>query len=187
MLYLPAEQARGDFLIRSSADEHSLRGVILEVVTEVDGSAQVEQIRPLQSIVNDMANRERMTAALSTAFASLAMPLASVGLYGVMAYSVARRTAELGIGIALGGQRADVQRLVLWETAPLVFAGIILGLAAALAVSRLIANMLYGVQANSFSIFAGSVLLLAAVAAIAAFLPAWRASRIDPMVALRYE
>ena len=108
-------------------------------------------------------------------------------MYGVLAYGVSRRTGELGIRMALGAQRRDVQWLVLRERARMVAAGTCIGVIAAFAPTRLVATMLYGVKPVDATIFAGPALILAAVAAPAGWLPARRASRIDPMVALRYE
>jgi ABC-type antimicrobial peptide transport system permease subunit len=126
-------------------------------------------------------------AALSTVFGGLATLLSAIGMYGVLAYGVSRRTAEMGIRMALGAQRGDVQKMVLGETARIFAAGLAAGLAGALTATRLIATMLYGVKPFDVAIFAGSGLLLAAVAALAGWLPAYRASRIDAMEALRHE
>ena len=128
-----------------------------------------------------------MMAALSTVFGGLATLLAAVGMYGVLAYGVSRRTAEMGIRMALGAQRRDVQWMVFRETANMFGAGIAAGLVGALAATHLIASMLYGVKPFDVAIFAGAALLLAVVAALAGWVPAHRASRIDAMEALRHE
>jgi ABC-type antimicrobial peptide transport system permease subunit len=141
--------------------------------------------------VNDMVSQERLTAALSSVFGALAVVLAAVGLYGVVAYGISRRINEFGIRMALGAQRGDVQRLVLRQTIPLIMAGVGAGVVGAVTLghilSAVISGMLYGVKPVDIAVFAGSTLLLAAVALLAALLPARRASRIDPMIALRYE
>jgi ABC-type antimicrobial peptide transport system permease subunit len=141
--------------------------------------------------VNDMVSQERLTAALSSVFGALAVVLAAVGLYGVVAYGISRRTNEFGIRMALGAQRGDVQRLVLRQTIPLIAAGVAAGVVGAITLAHLldavISGMLYGVKPVDIAVFAGSTLLLAAVALLAALVPAKRASRIDPMIALRYE
>jgi ABC-type antimicrobial peptide transport system permease subunit len=137
--------------------------------------------------VNETLTQERLVAMLSSFFGLLALLLVSVGLYGVMSYTVTRRTAEIGIRMALGARRADVLWLVLRETLVLLLAGAALGLPAALGAGRLISSMLFGLTpADSVTIVAAVAFLLA-VATLAGYLPARRASRIDPMTALRYE
>jgi ABC-type antimicrobial peptide transport system permease subunit len=138
-----------------------------------------------------MVSEERLTAALSSVFGALAVVLAAIGLYGVVAYGTSRRTNEFGIRMALGAQRSDVRRLVLRQTIPLIVAGVAGGVVGAVTLAHVLAavisGMLYGVKPVDIAVFAASVLLLAGVALLAAVLPARRASRIDPMIALRYE
>jgi ABC-type antimicrobial peptide transport system permease subunit len=141
----------------------------------------------IASIIRSMTSQERMMAVLSATFGVLAVLLAAVGLYGVMAYGVSQRTGELGIRMALGARPADVRRLVLKETLQLILAGAAIGTAAALGLTRLVSAMLFGVKATDFTVFGASILLLGAIAFLAGYLPARRASRIDPMVALRHE
>ena len=128
-----------------------------------------------------------MMAALSAWFGGLATLLSAIGMYGVLAYGVSRRTAELGIRMALGAQRGDVQWMVLRETGQMLAAGIAAGLAGAFGSTRLVATMLFGVKPVDGAIFAVAAVVLAAVAVLAGWVPARRASRIDPMVALRYD
>jgi predicted permease len=190
MVYVPTWK-EGSFLVRANVDPRLLSGILREEVPAVDKLAQIEQIRPLETIVDNMVFQERLTATLSTGFGVLALLLAAIGLYGVMAYAVSRRTNELGIRMALGAQRRDVQWLVLRESIRLILMGIAIGLTAAIALTRalssVISGMLYGIKPTDVPVFAGSVLLLVVVAVLAGFLPAWRASRTDPMVALRHE
>jgi putative ABC transport system permease protein len=129
----------------------------------------------------------RLITKLSSFFGLLAVVLAAIGLYGVMAYEVSQRTSEFGIRMALGAQRRDVLSLVLGKGLKLVLVGSVIGLAGAAAATRLVSSLLYGVTATDPMIFAGVSLLLAAVALLAIWLPARRATRVDPMVALRYE
>ena len=192
MIYLADWNPQGgSFYVRARAGSTSLAAMIRAGVSAVDKTAQIETIRPLQTAVDDMISEERLTAVLGSAFGALAVVLAAIGLYGVVGYSVSRRTNEFGIRMALGAARGDVRRLVLRQTFVLVLAGVAAGLAAAMALVRILSTviegMLYGIHPADSMVFAGAVLLLALVALMAAFLPARRASRIDPMVALRYE
>jgi predicted permease len=188
--YLHASEG-GGFYVRSGLNPRLLSDIIRNEVSATDNIAQVEQIRPLETAIDDMISQERLLATLSSVFAALAAALTAIGLYGVMAYSVSRRTNEFGIRMALGAQRKDVQALVLRQTAPLVLSGAVIGVAAAVglarALSAVITGMLYGIKATDIAVFAGATLSLVVIALLAAFLPARRASRIDPMVALRYE
>ena len=118
---------------------------------------------------------------------SLALMLASIGLYGVMSYAVARRTNEIGIRMALGAQRIDVLRLVMRESMMLVAAGVAIGLGVAVAASRLVGSLLFGLASTDVVTMAGAMIVMIAVSAFAGYLPARRASRVDPIVALHYE
>jgi putative ABC transport system permease protein len=120
-------------------------------------------------------------------FSTLAVTLAAIGLYGVIAYSVSQRTQEIGIRLAIGAQRRDVMRLVLGGGLRLVIAGVIVGLIGAAALTRLLQSMLFGVTAHDPLVFAGNAALLIAVATVACLVPALRATRVDPIVALRAE
>lgn len=124
---------------------------------------------------------------LSTSFAVLAAVLAAIGLYGVMAYTLARRTSEIGIRMALGAQRSHILWLVFQETLRVLIVGGAVGVAGAFASTHFVSSLLYGLKATDGFVFLGATLLLSAVALIAAFVPARRASHIDPMMALRYE
>jgi ABC-type antimicrobial peptide transport system permease subunit len=126
-------------------------------------------------------------ATLSSLFAALAVVLACVGLYGVMAYSVARRTSEIGIRMALGAGRAQIVGTILRESALLILAGVALGLPIAIAVARVISSRLYGLKPADPLTIAGTILLLAAVTGLASYIPARRAMKVDPLVALRNE
>jgi ABC-type antimicrobial peptide transport system permease subunit len=137
--------------------------------------------------VNQFLTEDRLTAVLASAFGLLAMLLAAVGLYGVMAYSVARRTGEIGIRMALGGERANVLRLVLREAAVLVLVGVVVGLPLALALGRFVASMLFNLRPSDPAIMLGASAILASAGLAAAYVPARRAAQVDPMVALRCE
>jgi ABC-type antimicrobial peptide transport system permease subunit len=137
--------------------------------------------------VEKRLQQERVFAQAYALFGALALVLASVGLFGLMSYSVARRTNEIGIRMALGAQRTDVLRLVMSESLRLVVVGTAIGLAAAVAASRLIATLLFGLAATDGVTVLTAVTLLLGVSAIAGYLPARRAARVDPLVALHYE
>src|SRR5262249_34229987 len=131
--------------------------------------------------------RDRLTAQLSSVVGGLAVLLACLGLYGVMSYNVARRTRELGVRMALGARRAAILSLVLREALAVTLIGAIAGLAASVAGTRVMQSLLFGLTARDPRTFVSATILLIAVASCAAALPAWRASRVDPMVALRCE
>ncbi len=190
MVYLPARQ--GDsFFVRSTLNTQLLSGAIRADVTASDKVLQIEELQPLETIVNDMISQERLTALLSSAFGLLACLIAAIGLYGVVAYGVSRRTNEFGIRMALGAQRGDIRTLVLRQTLAVVLCGVAIGIGGSLAVVRLLSSaingMLYGIKPTDISLFMGATISLVAIALLAAFLPARRASRVDPIVALRYE
>ena len=137
--------------------------------------------------LNESLAQDRLVATLSSFFGILAALLAAIGLYGVMAYAVASRTRELGIRLALGAEPRNIRWLVMRETLQLVVLGMLIGLSAALAATRLIASLLFGLTPTDPLTIALASLLLLAVAALAGYLPARRASRVDPMTALRCE
>jgi ABC-type antimicrobial peptide transport system permease subunit len=139
--------------------------------------------------MNGLLNRERLVASLSSIFGLVALVLAAVGLYGLMAFAAVQRTGEMGLRMALGAERGTVVRMVLGEAMVLVGLGLAIGIPAALIAGRLassqLSGLLFGLSATDAATLSGAALLLAAVAALAAYLPAQRAARVDPMVALR--
>jgi ABC-type antimicrobial peptide transport system permease subunit len=141
----------------------------------------------MNEVIAGSLARRRFAMTLLNAFAVVALLLASIGLYGVISYLVGQRTHELGVRVALGAQRSDVLRLVLKHGMKMALGGVALGLLAALGLTRLLAQMLYGVSATDPATFAGIALLLTVVALLACFVPAWRATKVDPLVALRHE
>jgi len=175
------------FEVRTSASPRKIAAGLRQAVHSVDPDLPLINVETQADAVAGQMEDERSLAQLVSVFGALALLLGAVGLYGTMSYSVARRTAEIGIRMAVGAARANVFRMVLRETFVLVLAGFALGVPAALAGARLIANRLFGVSSADPFTFLFAAGLLAAVAAIAAFLPAHRAARVDPLVALRWE
>jgi putative ABC transport system permease protein len=159
------------------------RGQILAVAPD----QPVYNVRTMNELVAGSIASRRFSMFLLLVFALVALVLAAVGIYGVMAYSVTQRTHEIGIRMALGAQAADVLRMILGQGLLLILLGITVGLAAAFALTRVLAGLLYGVSATDPLTFAVISLLLVAVALLACYIPARRATKVDPMVALRYE
>ena len=161
----------------------SIRGV----VQSQNRHNVVFETRTMKDVIAHSLTRQRFSMILLNAFSAVALLLASIGLYGVISYLVGQRTHELGVRVALGAQRSDVLRLVLNHGMKMALGGVALGLVAALGLTRLLATILYGVSATDPATFAVIALLLVAVALLACFVPAWRATKIDPMTALRQE
>jgi putative ABC transport system permease protein len=172
-------------LARTSNDPLALLSTIRNQLQQLDPELPMAAVATMDQLLADSLSRSRFTMFLLGIFAAVALLLAAVGIYGLIAYSVTQRTQELGIRIAFGAQRHDVLRLVLAQGTRLTLLGLALGILAALALSRLLATLLFGVTATDPLTFAGVVVLLALVALAACFIPAHRATRVDPMVALR--
>jgi len=177
----------GNFEIRTFADPNSVIRMIRQQVEQVDRSLPMLSASPLGELLDRRLTQERLLAQLCAFFGALALLLASVGLYGVLSYSIARRTNEIGIRMALGAQRRTVLAMVLREISVVVAVGIAIGVPVAFALTRLVSSKLYGVKATDPLTIMVSSLVLAVVAILAGYLPARQASRVDPLVALRYE
>jgi ABC-type antimicrobial peptide transport system permease subunit len=173
--------------VRTVGDPGRLIAAVRREAQSINREAQVSDVRTLEEQVDKLLSNERLVARLSSILGLLAAMLAAMGLYGVIAYSVARRTREIGLRVALGAGRAHIQWLVLREVLTLIGAGVALGIPAALAVTRLARNLLFGVEPNDPATLAGAALLMCGIALLAGYLPARRATRVDPMVALRCE
>jgi putative ABC transport system permease protein len=190
MAYTPFLQSGAGamtFEIRTAIDPTSAAGAVQQAIQRADRNIPVSDLKTLAQQVDDSLIQERLVARLSSLFGVLALLLACVGLYGIMAYTVMRRTNEIGIRLALGAQRADVMWMAMRETLALIIAGVAIGLPLALAATRLITSMLFGLTPTDPLTLSFAVVLLTAVVTFAGYLPARRASMVDPMVALRYE
>jgi predicted permease len=183
----PREVEAGTMLLRSFAEPASTTAAIQRAVRELDPQAQVVNLRTMNEVVDRSLLQERFVAQLGSFFSLFALLLASIGLYGVMSYATARRTREIGIRMALGARTADVIRLVLREAMLLVSVGVVIGLGLAFAATRLVASMLFGLGPTDPLTIALAVLLILIVAALAGYLPARRATQVNPIVALRNE
>jgi predicted permease len=175
------------FEVRTSGDPIAMILAVRHVVQDVDKSLPLFELRTQVEQIDQTLFQERLFARLTSFFGVLALALACVGLYGLMSYAVARRTNEIGIRMALGAEGARILAMVLREGLVLVSLGCVLGVPAALAATHLVATMLYGLKSTDPITIAVAVALMAAVAIVASYLPAIRAARVDPMVALRYE
>jgi len=192
-MYFPYWQAKEnwmvprDLVIHTGGDPLSLAGAVRQAVWSIDRDQPVSNVMSLSALLDQEVAGRRVEAALLGGFAALALILASVGIYGVLSYLVAQRTREIGIRVALGADAAAVFGAVAKQGMTLVAFGIAIGLAAALVLTRLLGSLLYGVSAADPAAYAVAIVIFAAVALVACYFPARRASRVDPMVALRYE
>ena len=189
-MYVPYQQfAIGavPLVIRTELEPQALIGAVTREIQAVDRGVAVGKVRTMTQMMSAALAERRFALSLLGIFASVALALAAVGLYGVMAFAVAARTHEFGIRMALGAQARDVLRLVFRQGAALALTGVSVGLVASIALTRLMKSLLFGVSATDPLTFAGVASLLVAVALLACYVPARRATRVDPLVALRYE
>ncbi len=190
-MYVPLSQDPQralDLVVRTASENLTgLNAGIRDAVQQIDRDVFVPQLRPMESLVSASLAQPRFNMMLLAIFAGVAMILAAIGIYGVIAYSVTQRTREIGIRMALGAQRRQMLRMVLRESLTLVLAGLGIGFMVALATTRLLRTLLYGVGANDWTTYLSVVLLLGGAALLASYIPARRAMKVDPMVALRYE
>jgi predicted permease len=191
MMYVPHRERIGashmTIHVRTAGDPLAFASTLRQKVSEVDRNALVYNIATAQDRIDRSLLRERLVATISGLFGALALLLAAIGLYGVLSYGIARRTREIGIRIAIGAEARSILRMVLNEAGWVLGFGIVAGLAAAWWLGRIIGNLLYGVEPGDLTSIGLAVAVLAAAGTLAAWIPARRASRIDPIQALRYE
>ena len=188
-MFVPALQSRPAtvFQVRTAGDPTPIVGAIREAVRQIDSGLPLTDVSTQAEQIDKNLQQERVFAQAYAMFGALAMLIASIGLFGLMSYSVARRTNEIGIRMALGAESRHVLRLVMSESMMLVLLGIVVGLAAALAAGRLVTALLFGLAATDALSLVAATLVMLTVSSLAAYLPARRAARVDPLVALHYE
>ncbi|MBV9670195.1 MAG: ABC transporter permease, partial [Acidobacteriales bacterium] len=175
------------WIVRTSMDPNSMRTAIQREFTAVDGQMPISKIRTMNQVIAESIARQQFNMLLLTLFAAIALVLAAIGIYGLMSYSVQQQTQELGIRMALGAEERDVMRLIFRQGMTPAVIGVVAGLAISVGLTRLLASLLYGVKANDPVIFALVAIILIVVALAANYLPARRAMRVDPVIALRDE
>ncbi|HUX28302.1 MAG TPA: ABC transporter permease [Terracidiphilus sp.] len=176
-----------EWIVRTHGDPHQVATAITEQLRQASGGFPVARIRTMDEIVQNSTARQNFNMLLLTIFGAVALILAAIGIYGLMAYSAQQRTQEMGIRMALGADRATIRNLVVWHGMRLALAGVVLGIGAAFGLTRLLASFLFGVKPWDPAVFVIVPLILTAVALLAVWLPATHASRLDPMQALRVE
>jgi putative ABC transport system permease protein len=187
-MYFPTlASGRTNLVIRTHGDPLSIVGAIRKEVQAIDPDQPIAAVKPMTEWVESSVAAPRYRTTLLALFAALAMVLAATGIYGVMSYSVAQRTHEIGVRMALGARRFDVLKLVVRQGMLLTIIGVIVGLGGAFALTRVMSSLMFGVTTKDPITFVAVAALLVVVAFIACFVPARRATKVDPLVALRYE
>jgi putative ABC transport system permease protein len=191
-MYLPYQQQdfgyEPEYLaVRTSGDPMALAEIVRQQIWSVDKEQPVAGVMPLEDLVDENLASRRMQASLLSGFAGLALLLVTLGIYAVLSFAVTQRTQEIGVRVALGAQPRDVLRMIFSQGFKLFLIGAAIGLVAAFVLSRALVHLLFGVSAYDPASFASVTILLAAVALLACYVPARRATRVDPLIALRYE
>jgi putative ABC transport system permease protein len=176
-----------NLVVRAVADPDTLAAALDRTVREIDKDETLSAIRPLDDIVASSVSQPRFSSLLLSLFAGLAVTLAAIGIYGVMAYSVSQRTNEIGIRIALGAKQGDVLKMVIRQGMELAAAGVLIGIAGSLVFGRVLGSMLYRVKSGDLPTLVLASMVLLGASLLANYIPARRATRVDPLVALRYE
>lgn len=188
--YVPYLQKPFSFMsiiVRVQSDPMKIAGSVRQAFLDIDPNQSVYDVKTLQQVVSDSVSQPRFYTLLLGIFASVALVLAAVGIYGVMNNSVSQRIHEIGIRLALGAQHSDILKMVVGQGMLLALIGVAVGLAAALILTRVMESLLFGVSTRDLETFLIIPLVLAAIAFLSSYIPARRATRVDPMVALRYE
>jgi len=175
------------WIVQTAADPSSLSAAIQHEIQSVDSQLAASKIRTMEQVISESTARQNFNMLLLTIFAGLALLLAAIGIYGLMSYTVEQRTQEIGIRMALGADRGDMLKLVVRQGMLLTGIGVVIGLAASFGLNRLLANLLFGVKTTDPITYATVALILLSVALLASYIPARRATKIDPIIALRYE
>jgi putative ABC transport system permease protein len=184
---LPGNTQRINLLLRTDVEPTSLTAAVRAQIAALNKDQAVFNIRTMDDMVAQSVASRRFSMMLLTAFAVAALLLSSIGIYGTMAYAVAQRTREIGLRITLGAQRGNVLRMVIGEGMKLALIGVALGLIASFALTRTMKTLLFGISTTDPLTFLGITLLLVAVALFACWIPARRATKVAPLIALRYE
>ncbi len=179
--------ANMSFVLRTSIEPAGLTAAVRQAVQSVDKAQPVSDVRTMERIVSDAITQPRFNLALLAVFSGIALVISAAGIYGVTSYTVSQRTHEIGIRMALGAQASDVLKMVLGQGLRLIAVGIFSGLIASFLLTRFLTSLLFGISATDTFTFAIVALILTGVALVACFVPARRAAKVDPMVALRYE
>lgn len=184
---LPRFVRRVNFLVRTNVDPLSLAQPVRGQISELDKDQAVFNVRTMEQALARSVAARRFSMILLTVFAGIALVLAGVGIYGVISYSVAQRTREVGIRMALGAQTTDVLKLIVRDGLKLVVVGVLVGLGGAVILTRLMATLLFGVTPTDSLTYGAVIVILIGVALAACYIPARRATKVDPLVALRFE
>jgi ABC-type antimicrobial peptide transport system permease subunit len=187
MAYVPLASGEASFELRTAFNPSALIPSVRQIANRLDRTLPLFDIKTQTESIEILLMQQRVLARLASFFGLLALVLTCIGLYGLLSYEVARRTREIGIRMALGAERADVLRAIGQRGIRVTLVGLAAGIAASLALTRFLSSLLFGVSADDLQTFAVVAAILVAVALLASYIPARRATKVDPMIALRYE